>query len=82
MQQQSCAAGVMNQAAVLHGVDDLRVQEWPLPDAVAPGQVCCLILQGLHMQCFKYSSCQDKYHYYGSHYAAAVTACYHPTGLW
>jgi hypothetical protein len=39
------AADGSNVAAVLHGIGDLRVQPWPLPDEVAPGHVSVHILQ-------------------------------------
>lgn len=35
-------AASKNQAAVLHGIDDLRLQDWPLPDTLAPGQVAVI----------------------------------------
>lgn len=28
-----------NKAAVLHGIDDLRLQDWPMSDELAPGRV-------------------------------------------
>ena len=35
----SCSAEAPNKAAVLHGINDLRVEDFPIPKQVAPGHV-------------------------------------------
>lgn len=40
------AAATGNKAAVLHGIDDLRLEDWPMPDKVAPGHVSSSNSQG------------------------------------
>jgi hypothetical protein len=50
-----------NTAAVLYGIDDLRmVQDWPLKPAPPPGQVCCGVCTGMPGRC--HASCMCDWH--------------------